>query len=205
MKTVKLKICANYCMWASWPEKIANLKQFFSSKIDLKVDLVHTSFPYIPFVRYSADNLSNGDGIEKGWFKANVNPLGQGYDIVLFVCNTNQWLLTNTALGWRIDDGGLIETMLGADENETMAWLNGRIMSTFHAEATHEILHALFTICGRPDSTHYWYDRGLVENALNDIIFPVDNSKELDELRLKVAEATTLVARLVAMFKRLFG
>lgn len=178
----KLLIVANNAQWKSWPEKIEALKTWFAPRVNLEIGLTHTNHSWIPFEQYGS---TGQDGVGRVWYDTFIAPLGQGYDMVLFVVNKSQWNSTH-ARGWRDNtDFGAVGLQLGADEFEPF-WrrLLGIDGEMFHQVARHEILHGLFYLkCGEfvrfdlpptpgrcIDTTHYHWDRGELEKALIDLI-----------------------------------
>jgi len=187
MKKITLKIVANNCRWDSWPEKMAQLKSWFSPKIDLVITVEHTKFPDIPFTPYGSEDpkqatLKNLFGINPTWYDQYISPRGIGYDVVLFVVNPEQWRAMNIARGWRADRTlGPVELQLTAKEKDTGLF-------SFLQLARHEIMHALFLLTGQPDTTHKWWDQGKLENALAEINFPEPNNAEIITLLQKLLE-----------------
>jgi hypothetical protein len=184
----KLLIVSNNCPWQSWPEKVAGLKRWFAPKIELDVVIVHTQFQNVPFSVY--DSATGALGVDQNWLFKNVSYLGKGYDLLLFVLPKSQWQRPDKARGWRtFDPYGAVDLQLGADEYEPF-WkrflgLDGEM---FHQVARHEIMHGLFyQKCGKDvrfdlppqegqclDTTHYYFDRDQLENALEDLIPAVE-------------------------------
>lgn len=172
MRKIKLAIVANNCPWNSLPKKIDELRQWFKPKIELHVHTIHTRYSDIPFMKYPND-LPEMWGVEPGWYDTFVTQLvvGEGYDMVLFLLNLDQWRGKN-ARGWRKDkDFGPIEMQIAANEHETMSLNGASLGSTFYQYARHEIMHALFMLTKQEDTTHYWWDRHQLEGALAEIDF----------------------------------
>jgi hypothetical protein len=178
----KLLIVANN-NWKSWPDKIEELRKWFAPKVKLTISLVHTNFVHIPFEPYH--NVDGMDGVSRPWYLANVAPLATGYDMVLFVVNKDQWNSVG-ARGWRGGiKNGAVALQVGADEFEPF-WkrLLGMDGEMFNQVARHEIMHGLFFLkCGPNvqwhlppekgqcrDTTHYHWDNGELEKALDDLV-----------------------------------
>lgn len=163
---MKLLLLANKSKWATWEDKISELKTWFNPKVQFEITLVHTNYDNVPLTTYSPGY----QGIDPSWYDANISPLGKNFDIILFVLPLSQWSLTNGARGWRADRTfGAVELHIACDENEK-TYLNGTLIgSTFFNYARHEILHALFLISGQNDTTHYWYGINKLENCLNEL------------------------------------
>ncbi len=177
---MKILIVANNCSkWRTWDAKLAELKNWFAPKVAVTVDLVHVSFPAVPWLPYeSIDANQQGEGwfgIDGLWFDEKITPLAVGYDAVLFVLPRKEWKDKNKARGWRTDyDQGPVQLQIGCDEHEKMRWDNFPKMSAFFQLARHEILHAMYMITGQYDMTHYYWDRGQLDYARDTLIFPND-------------------------------
>lgn len=168
---IKLLIVANRCKWKSWDRKIADLKEWFNPICELDVMLQHTDIAHIPFTIYNGEE--GNWGVDPDWYDRNISWRGIGSDVILFVLPVKQWRESNKKRGWRTDsEGGAVELQIACDEMEMMSWPNFKSMSAFFQLARHEIMHALFAITGQPDTTHYWWDRGELEQARDSIRFP---------------------------------
>lgn len=177
----KILIVANNCQhWTTWPEKMAALRGWFASKVDLAIDLRHTKFDALPYAKYeSPDGTEGWQGIAKDWYDEHIALMAIGYDIVLFVVPLKQWAFENKARGWRADQTfGPVELQIACDEHERNFWPNGQVINSFLDYSRHEILHALFMMTGQNDSTHMWWDAGKLENALAEIVFPVPHTTD---------------------------
>lgn len=174
---MKILIIANNCNWRSWQSKIDDLKKWLDQGVGTKgfeFYLAHTDFKNVPFIPY---NDQQQLGIDPTWYNNNVSSKAIGYDICLFVLPRSQWLEPNRARGWRTDyDQGPVELHIGCDENETRdagGWSQfPKQTSAFFLLTEHEILHALYKISGQVDNTHYWWDRGMIEKARDEIVLP---------------------------------
>lgn len=200
---IKVLVVANDCRWKSWPDKVAELKKWFGGTVELQFDLVHTEYKNIPWTRHQGtDANQQGEGwfgVDPRWYDENITPLGVTHDIILFVLNDDDWKNPNKARGWRTDsDQGPVQLQIGCDERQKMTWPNFERMSAFYQLARHEILHALYMLSGQPDMTHYWWDRGKIENALNGLVIP--SKSRVDALTRASAYITSLLnaARLAA-------
>lgn len=183
MEKRKILIVANNCDWSSWAYKMEELKQWFLTKVEFDIKLIHTSYNDIPFEEYtSIDPAQNAlgvlQGVKKDWYDENVSTLGVGYDVVLFVVNKRQWPL-GRARGWRNDRNyGPIELQISADEGEWIQYAATAGGPAFFNLARHEILHALFMITGQNDTVHYWWNLGQLDNCLKEIVFKKPNLSE---------------------------
>lgn len=173
MRSLKILIVANYCTWPTWPEKILALKKWYSRRINLSFDLIHTAFDEIPMMDMVNTDSKTYRGVDAGWYDRNVTPLGKDYDIIMFVMNLRQWGSRTGARGWRTDaDTGPIELQVSADEDENVYYPQFGSQPAFFQFARHEIMHALYMLnldTTKGDRTHYFWDLGKFEEALDDI------------------------------------
>lgn len=178
MKKLKLLIVANNCKWGTFPQKIQQLEEWFSSKVDFDMDVVFTSFNAVPFKPFQAD-FKGAEGVDNEWYDKNVTPLSKGHDFILFLMNNAEWGISNTARGWRTDnDQGPIELQISADENERIYYPDGTSSLAFFEYARHEIMHGLYMMTGQKDNTHYYWDRRELDKALAEIVFPEPRNQE---------------------------
>lgn len=183
----KLLIVANNCPWKSWPDKIEELRQWFSPKVQFEITILHTKYQNVPFVQYgnpSADqaHITSRPGVDPKWYDTFVSPMARDYDYVLFVLNMSQWPASSSFRGWRTDRTfGAIELQIGASETERFQW-GDYTGGAFFNFARHEIMHGLFMATGQKDTTHFWWDQSpeKLSNALNELVFA--EAKEADEI-----------------------
>lgn len=167
---------ANKAKWRSWAKKLRRQVEWFAPRIDIEFDLRHTQFEDIPWVEYSS--VPGSYGIEPRWYDDHVTAQATGFDVVLLVLTKKQWKEPGKARGWRTDNSsGVVQLHLGCDEHEKMAWPNMPVDDVFFQVCRHELMHALFMICNQPDTTHYWWDRGQLEQALAELNFGVREQK----------------------------
>lgn len=193
MEKLKILLVANnLSSWSSWPEKIKQLKDWFSQKFSLvEIDLVHTKYQDIPFTKYvSADPNQNNftmQGVEPSWYDFHITPIavGGGYDIILFVVPESQWKLgDNMARGWRADnDQGVVQTHIMGQENSDMTFglpNNGiEHITTFYWWARHEINHALYMLADQKDNTHLYGDATPgPKKVLDELVFKEPNTAD---------------------------
>lgn len=175
MKDITILLIANNCNWSSWPEKIKELRDWYSVKVNLDFTLTHTSFENIPMSDMTNVEGATYKGINPTWYDENVSILATGYDIVLFVLPLGQWGSPIGARGWRADSTyGAVELQVGVDENETVYYPQFGKMPAFYQYARHEIMHAMYTLCNKEDRCHYWWNLGQFDKALDDIDFSND-------------------------------
>lgn len=180
--TFKVLIVANGAPWATWPQKISWLENYFQPIATLQIDLKETSFSSPPMQSFTASGTQyevlNGmvADIAPSWYAANVTPLAKGYDICLFVVPESQWPLMNCIRGTTtLGLSGPIPCQIASDENEAI-YLNGiELFPTAQHYAAHELAHALFQLAGisfASDTTHYWdFAEKNLDGVLNDIKF----------------------------------
>lgn len=200
MKKIKILLVPNSCPWPTLVDKIDEIKSFFSSKVELNVDVINTNYPTIPFVQFNTTltNAPKGSSllqVDPRWYDYNITPMGARYDIVLFVVNMKQWpdISRTFVRGARTDrDQGPVELQIGADENEGV-YQNGVLkFKTFQHFAEHEIMHALFMMSGQSDPTHHWdYDMNNLAGALNELIFPTMNTSDTPTLTQRILAPLT--------------
>lgn len=183
MKSLTLLIVSNNNDWSSWPEKIDELKKWFSSKVDFSIDIVHTKYTSIPFSEYEPgkdqSHFNVKLGVDPAWYDEHVTRLGFEYDIILFVVNPTQWPSGNPFRGWRTDrDQGPVQLQVTASESERIRRQGEDMGEAFFNYARHEILHALFMLTGQKDTTHYYWDRWDLDKALAQIEFPATHATD---------------------------
>lgn len=174
---MKILIIANNCKWKSWHDKIDDLQDWFKPKVKIDFDLKHTEFNDIPFSDYFSTDGVFYKGVDNNWYDKNlvIPNLGGGYDMILFVVNNEQWQDGRRVRGWRTDnDQGPVQLQVAANEKEKMKWPEFKAMNAFFQIARHEICHGLFMISNQADSTHYWWDRGQLEKARDEVRLPKD-------------------------------
>lgn len=197
MRSVKILIVANNCKWSTWPEKILELKKWYSRRIHLSIDLVHTELEDIPMADMTNAEGKTYRGVEAGWYSKNVAPLGIEYDMVMFVMNLRQWGARVGARGWRTDaDSGPIKLQVSADEDENVYYPQFGNLPAFYQFARHEIMHALYMLNidqSKGDRTHHFWDLGDFESALNDI--------EIGNNRIVVGDVWGFISRFFALIK----
>ena len=170
---MKLTIVANNAMWETWGDWLYELTEWFLPEIELDVQLVHTSFPNVPFVPISYkdqyEDLQGEVRVDPVWYDMNILPKAPGADLVLLVINTKQWKGVR-ARGWRTDNNqGPVQLEIATDPNEVVFYPDGTRSHSFREYARHEILHALYMLTGQPDETHYWWNKGDLRGALKKV------------------------------------
>ena len=183
---MKLLIVANACEWASWPQKIANIKAFYAPLVDLEIDIQYTDFTDIPLKSYpgTVTHFENGAvtdaagsdlEIDQDWFNLNIGTLIAGYDIAVF--QAANVAATGLPIGIKFEDLNgtwCCETFV-PDENfhYYLPGVNGAIGVNMGIEAEviieHEIAHALYSITGQPDRTHEFFYANQFARVLTDI------------------------------------
>lgn len=149
--------------------EVEKLKQWFGTRVPFLVSIRYEYFKDIPFSPYP-HHTQDLFGIDPEWYKKHITPLSRGGDIILFVVPMAQWK-GQRARGWRADrnEYGCVETHIGADEGEHI-YENGKDMgSTFFQYGRHEIMHALFMLQNKPDTTHKHWDAGNLDGALAEL------------------------------------
>lgn len=172
---MRILIVDNNLNWKSWPDKKKLLQDWFSSLVNINFEILYTNHKNIPFVPYNNDPTSWG--VDPEWYDKHITPYGLGFDMVMLVLDSSQWKVPNTKAGWRSDyDQGPVQLQVSCNENEYLKWPNFPYMSTFFQIARHEIMHGMFMLSGQPDTTHYWWDKGMLEKARDSVKLPENYS-----------------------------
>jgi hypothetical protein len=170
----------NNCDWTTIPQKIEEVKKFFSPKIDMQIDVKKTSFINIPFVSVNAlDGTSHQDGvdvtgksetIEDAWYNKNLSIPNKGYDIIVFCISESDKTGHLTATGIRSDrDQGAVETIVFGGQENWRTYVNGiDIGNNFVIFSCHEISHAIYMLLGGVDNTHKYFYSGQPAKVLED-------------------------------------
>ena len=85
MRSFNVRILANNeaGTWQSWPEKIAAIKAFYAPACELDITLTPTTLaPQFALYEPSSGPVYR---VDESWYEANVLPLAQGADMVIFV------------------------------------------------------------------------------------------------------------------------
>lgn len=179
--TFKVLVIANDAPWASWPDKVAYIQNFFAPIATVSVDVVHTSFT-VPFSSFNPGvqpyEVLNGlcAEVNTAWYAKYITPLAKGYDISLFVLPNTEWPLFNCVRGvTQFGTPKPIPCEISGDENEA-TYLNGvKLFDTTVHYGVHELCHALFELSGvsyAQDTTHYWdFNQKNLAGVLADIKF----------------------------------
>lgn len=211
--TLKVLFVFNNNDWSTIPQKLQEIRDFYSSKVDLLVSTVHTKFTNIPFETVATlDGTGHQDGTDvaghsetvlDSWLDSNiVVPMAKGFDIVLFCISDVDKVGHITASGIRTDrDQGPVEIiMFGGNENYR-TYVNGiDIGNSFSVFSAHEIAHAIYMILGKKDNTHLFFYSGHPEKVLEDFIFPTPNDVDsISAVRQLLVTAIGLANQLLAI------
>lgn len=208
--TLKTLFVFNRSTWTTIPFKVQQIKDFFSPKVDLLIDIKHTSFTNIPFETVNTiDGTGHQDGtdvpghsetVQNVWLDNNVViPMAKGYDIVVFVLSNPDKQGHITSAGIRGDrDNGAVECIIFGGEENWRTYVNGvDIGNGFVVFTCHEISHAIYMILAKKDNTHLQFYSGHPERVLEDFDFPVPNNAELKITLIK--RALELARQLLAI------
>ena len=179
MPTYKVCIVANNeaGTWASWPEKAAAIKAFYLPVCNLQIDVVPSKLTPI-FALYEP---SSGNGaayrVDETWYEANVNPLAQGADIVIFVVPPTDHPNVVTLMGLDYYQQGKIgETTVFSDETSHTYIAGVDQGETAVVYAEHELSHQFYGMLAKTDNTHLYFYAGNPTGVLADFDF---NEQEL--------------------------
>lgn len=180
MKTLRLLLIMNNTNWASLDEKIKSIKQFFSPKFNLIINVKNTNFNDIPFAQTQGisgvsgkDIILTTDMVEPVWYDQNITMLGLAYHFVLFYVDGKNTVGHLVSAGIRGDaDTYPVElTLFGLNETDH-AYQNGvDLGNDFVLFACHEISHAVYMMLGLTDNTHIYFYGGSPSKVLNDWSF----------------------------------
>lgn len=172
---MRIVLVFNNYKWSSVNKKLDELKKWYKPLVDIDFHIKYTNFNDIPFEPYNNDSTTLGVSFD--WFYKNITPLGVGYDMVMLILPRKQWQEPNRARGWRTSNSfGAVNLQIACEENESIWFPNMGWQDSFFQLARHEILHGLFMISGQYDTTHYWWDRGQLETARDQIRLPENYS-----------------------------
>jgi len=162
---MRLLIVANNVKWKSLDDKVQKLRKWFLPYSDIKIDVKHTSFESIPFVKDRKGMFR----VDSNWYDENIIPLAKGYDFSMLLLPQEEWE-GRGAGGWRTNSvNGIIKLQVGVSE-KSHQYLNGKDLgSLFFIYARHEILHALFMKLGIKDTVHERVKEGKTKLALQDL------------------------------------
>lgn len=165
---MKVLIIANNQKWKSWDKKIQSIKDWFAPAVNLEITLVHEKFTCVPFEEYGVFDNQSRKGVSKTWFNENITKKYPGYDVAILSMRIKDWGGFPVE-GWQWD-GKCIA--LASDEKgfynfkgvkyEGEKWFN---------IVRHELSHALYTIQGKVDRTHFHWDSGDLSKVLPELKF----------------------------------
>lgn len=206
--TLKVLFVFNRSSWSTINFKLQQIREFFSSKVNLVTTVVHTNFVDIPFEtvqtidgtgsQNGVDTHGSSETVKDSWFDANiVVPMAKGYDIVVFCISNEDKAGHLTSAGIRGDrDQGAVECIIfGGEENYRTYVNNVDIGNNFVVFSTHEISHAIYMILAKKDNTHLYFYSGHPEKVLEDFVFPVPNN----------TEKITLLTKLLGLYQQLLA
>lgn len=173
MAPLKLKLIVN-ADWKSMPEKMAELKRWFSPAIDLQITSIQSVYKTVPFIRYPGPQ-KEPLGIDPIWYDKYVKPLGKDCDTFIFVLPMTIWPVTNSVRGW----GGEGRLQVGCDEYESMYVGGVPVVRTFFEYVRHELAHDFYRRQGKTDNTHKWIYNGTPEKMLEDLATPLTKTQVL--------------------------
>jgi len=175
MRSYSLRILANNQAgtWPSWPEKIAAIKAFYAPVCELAITLTPTTLtpqfaPYAPI-----SGSANTYVVGQGWYEANVVPLADGADFVMFVVPPTDHPNIITFIGFEVYQQVKIgKTTVFSNETDH-TYVNGNVDQgeTAVVYATHELSHLFYAMLAKTDNTHLYFFAGTPEKVLPDFDF----------------------------------
>jgi hypothetical protein len=153
--------------WSSLPEKIKDVTdRITATNSGFRLDITpeFTSFTDIKFQDWQSYEGRTAKIIDRNWYKANITPRGQGFDLVAFVVPRRQW--QGGAIGGITNwNNGRYEIEFGCDEYEKWALID---MWAFTNMLLHEVSHAIKQMKHAYDDTHnhLWYEKFDLKGAL---------------------------------------
>ena len=174
MRSFTVRILANNeaGTWASWPEKIAKIKAFYAPDCELDITLTPTKLtpqfaPYAP-ISGAADTYV----VDQAWYDANVVPLADGANIVMFVVPPTDHPNVVTFMGLDVYQQGAIgKTTVFSDESSHTFVGEADQGETAVIYAEHELSHQFFGMLAKTDNTHLYFYAGTPEKVLAEFDF----------------------------------
>lgn len=175
---MKVSFIFNNTTWASIPDKIQNVINFYAPDFTIVPTVIHTNFIQIPLVKVLATNgIANTIGtnmtVDPNWYNVHVTPLSPDAEIIVFFVDTpNCASLCPTG----IEQGkinGVVQTCIfghAVYENwRNYLYENGQevdLGDAFTVIAEHEISHALYLLENKRDNTHLYFYTGQASKVL---------------------------------------
>jgi hypothetical protein len=174
MRLFNVRILANNeaGTWQSWPEKIAAIKAFYAPVCELNISVTPTTLtpqfaPYEP-----SSGSSSVYRVDENWYEANVNPLAQGADIIIFVVPPTDHPNLVTLMGLDFFQQGKVgETTVFSDETSHTYIGEADQGETAVVYAEHELSHHFYGLLAKTDNTHLYFYAGNSSGVLNDFDF----------------------------------
>ena len=158
---MKILIVANNQKWKSWDNKIKQLKDWFSPALELEFEIIHTKHKKIPFEDYGIHDGVMRKGVAKQWFADTI--ASKDHDITIFSVNRKDWGGFPVE-GWQ---WGGKNICIASDEKGSYNFKGVKYPGEkWFNIARHEICHALYTLQGKYDRTHYHWDSGDLSQVL---------------------------------------
>jgi hypothetical protein len=172
MRKFALRILANNeaGTWASWPEKIAAIKTFYAPVCELDITLTPTKLTP-QFSQYPG--VSNGAiyQVDEAWYEANVAPLADGANIVMFVVPPSDHTVP-TLIGLEANHPkGPWQTSIFTNETDHTYQNEIDQGETAVVFATHELSHVFYAMLAKTDNTHLYFFAGTPEKVLAEFDF----------------------------------
>lgn len=173
---IKILLILNDINWLSISDKIKFIKDFFSPKFVLEIDVLYKSFTNIPFEKVKSSSMINGveviaevPAVKADWYNENITSLALDKQIVIFYVGSQS--VQGHPAGLKQDNNeGPVELTLFRYEENDIAYQQGSIVlgNAFSVFACHEIAHSLYHLFKVPDNTHKHFYFGNPKDILND-------------------------------------
>jgi hypothetical protein len=151
----RLVVVANNLNWASLPEKIQAVCDFYAPVCTLIPEIIHTSLQ--PVFNNKYPELAPLYVVDRGWYDVNVaTPYANRADFILFITPQSDHPGLVTYAGYMsFNNVGPWETTVFAQgEHDHTYVANLDLGDSFTLTAQHELSHAFYRFLGKPDATH---------------------------------------------------
>lgn len=179
-------IVANNADWASWPQKVQAIKDFFASRVELNIVVVKT-YNKLPFIL--SPDFPPLYEVDRNWYGNNVSIMAD--DIVMLVVTPESHVGEVTPFG--LMTGHSVkpwECTLYGNENDH-AYVQGvDLGNSLVLYACHELSHVFYAMMNATDNTHKYFYAGTPKDVLADFDF----DSYIAKLRQIIATLTALIS-----------
>ena len=165
---MKVLLLANNLKWKSLQQKVDSLKQYFAPALDIQIEIQNISVK-----KFDWFEVVNRDGVTVNEinrdYMERLHTTFSGYDVIVLAMDKKAWK-GGLHQGYFVTINGKHCIALGSNENEEYrynfkAFDGGKFFNLLR----HELYHAIYTIQGKLDRTHYHFERGKLDDALIEI------------------------------------